>query len=70
VLGRIGNSGQSTEPHVHIHLQDTSEDGWGEGIPLYFSKYLLDGKLIDRGIPMGANVFSEDPIGQIVEQTQ
>lgn len=68
VLGRVGNSGHTSEPHVHIHLQDTPEDGWGEGIPLYFHNYLRDGKLIDRGIPTGGDLLGSDPIGQIVEQ--
>jgi hypothetical protein len=61
-LGRVGNSGHTTEPHVHIHLQDTAEDGWGEGIPLYFHNYLADGKRVERGIPTGGI-----PMGQTVE---
>ncbi len=31
LLGRCGNSGNSSEPHLHFHLQDTRalQDGWG-----------------------------------------
>lgn len=31
VLGAVGNSGNTTEPHLHVHLQDapTLEGGWG-----------------------------------------
>ena len=32
-LGRVGNSGNSSEPHVHLHLQDTPRRHFGEGIP-------------------------------------
>jgi murein DD-endopeptidase MepM/ murein hydrolase activator NlpD len=58
LLGRVGNSGNSSEPHVHLHLQDTPEPGQGEGIPFFFSDYLLDdgtpdGHSVVRGMPSG-----------------
>jgi serine/threonine protein kinase len=53
VLGRIGNSGNTSEPHLHIHLQDSPTDDEGDGIPLYFHQYRLDGKIIERGMPTG-----------------
>lgn len=52
VIGRIGNSGNTSEPHLHIHLQDTAEMG-GEGIPLYFYNYMCEGKLVPREMPTG-----------------
>ncbi len=54
-VGHVGNSGNSSEPHVHVHLQDSPELGVGEGIPLYFSNYavLVSGATIRRGIPQG-----------------
>ncbi|MCE1253979.1 MAG: M23 family metallopeptidase [Anaerolineae bacterium] len=42
VLGLCGNSGNTSEPHVHIHLQredptlNLSRGGISEGLPLYF----------------------------------
>lgn len=62
ILGLVGNSGNTSEPHVHIHLQDTPEEGWGEGIPLPFWNYRLAGRVVERGIPTGG----EQP--QVVEQ--
>jgi hypothetical protein len=54
IVGRVGNSGNSTEPHVHLHLQDHPEPGAGEGIPLLFSDYVLaDGTVVRRGTPDG-----------------
>ena len=55
IVGHVGNSGNSSEPHVHVHLQDSPAPGLGEGIPLYFSNYVvLDrGQEIRRGIPQG-----------------
>jgi hypothetical protein len=39
-IGRCGNSGHSSEPHIHIHHQrqplDPDHPGVAEGLPLYF----------------------------------
>jgi murein DD-endopeptidase MepM/ murein hydrolase activator NlpD len=37
VLGRVGNSGNSSEPHLHFHIVDRASALDGEGIP-----YVLD----------------------------
>lgn len=52
-VGRVGNSGRTQVPHVHIHLQDSPALGFGEGIPLYFYNYRCEGRIIERGIPTG-----------------
>lgn len=50
-IARIGNSGNTSEPHLHIHLQDDLD--FGEGLPLYFYGYKSDGKYVERGMPRG-----------------
>lgn len=66
-IGRVGNSGNTSEPHLHIHLQDTAELIVGEGIPLEFSDYRdQTGARHDRGIPTGGFGLSGFR-GQIVE---
>ncbi len=65
-LAKVGNSGNTSEPHLHIHLQSTAADDIGEGIPLYFHNYNSGGKLVERGIPTGGFDRS-GPNGQIVE---
>ena len=52
-LGRVGNSGNSSEPHVHLHLQDTPRPYFGEGIPFYFHRYGHAGRVVERGMPAG-----------------
>lgn len=67
VIGRVGNSGYSSEPHVHVHLQDTPELHFGEGIPMYFHSYRVGDQLIARGIPTGG-VRDGRFVGEVVEQ--
>lgn len=50
-LGRCGNSGNSSEPHLHFHLQDGPQLGEGTGIPAPFTDYVADGKPVARGEP-------------------
>jgi hypothetical protein len=45
-IGRVGNSGLSTEPHLHIHCEEDEEEEFntsGRGIPLLF-----DGRFLKR----------------------
>ena len=50
-LGECGNSGNSSEPHVHYHLQTTAVFGKGEGLPAQFQRYYANGKWVERGEP-------------------
>ena len=47
VLGRCGHSGNSTEPHLHFHLQDSADLFRGMGLPVRFSRLLVDGESAD-----------------------
>jgi hypothetical protein len=53
LLGRVGNSGKSTEPHVHVHLQDSPRRHVSNGVPFYFSDYCRGGTYVARGMPEG-----------------
>jgi murein DD-endopeptidase MepM/ murein hydrolase activator NlpD len=53
LLGRVGNSGNTSEPHLHIHLQDAPGDDHGEGIPLLFHNFRIGDKLVERAMPTG-----------------
>ncbi len=52
LLGRCGNSGNTSEPHLHFHLQDAPEFGKGDGLPAFFEGYSADGKPVARGEPV------------------
>lgn len=65
-IGRVGNSGNTSEPHLHIHLQDTKQLSFGEGIPLYFSNYYKNNQYIERGMPQGGVDRNNKLIGDVV----
>lgn len=46
VMGRLGNSGNSTEPHLHVHRQSTRGlfDPAARGLPLAFASYTVLGR--------------------------
>jgi hypothetical protein len=51
-VGECGNSGRSSEPHLHYHLQNTPEFGRGEGLPAPFRNYLADEAPVSLGEPV------------------
>ena len=51
-LGRCGNSGNATEPHLHYHVQDRRSFYTGMGLPVAFSTVEVDaGPGTERGRP-------------------
>ena len=50
-IGLCGNSGNSSEPHLHFHLETSPTLGRGEGLPAQFTNYRANGTLIGRGEP-------------------
>jgi murein DD-endopeptidase len=44
VLGLLGNTGNSTEPHLHFQLCDANSDLGSEGLPYAFASFEVQGK--------------------------
>jgi murein DD-endopeptidase MepM/ murein hydrolase activator NlpD len=39
VLGEVGNSGDSPEPHLHFHVMNNPDPSQGDGVPLVFESW-------------------------------
>ena len=48
VLGLCGNTGNTSEPHIHYHLQDNALLHRGIGLPIKFKKILVDGTQLEN----------------------
>ena len=55
VLGEVGNSGNSSEPHLHFHLMDRPRPLAAEGLPFAFA-YESGGETL-TGVPGGRRPF-------------
>ena len=51
-VGLCGNSGTSTEPHLHYHLQNTAVLAHGDGLPAQFRSYTSNGRFVESGEPV------------------
>ena len=64
LIGLCGNSGNTTEPHLHFHLQDAPDFGSGEGKPAFFNDYLANGARVSRGEPLRGESVRNAPGGE------
>lgn len=50
-LAHVGNSGMSTEPHLHYHLMDNADWHKAQGLPAQFDLFVRNGQTVERGEP-------------------
>lgn len=61
VIGAVGNSGNTSEPHIHIHLQDGPDLFAGvESVPMDYLDLCVDGVATDRAMPRGGQFVRRD----------
>lgn len=62
-IGEVGNSGNTTEPHVHVHLADSAQWRRADGLPIAFTSYRTvrttgePGAVVDRGLPRSGDII-------------
>jgi len=52
LLGLCGNSGNSTEPHLHFHIQNVENMNIATGAKAYFEEILVNGEVIKEHSPV------------------
>ncbi len=58
-LGETGNSGNSSEAHLHFHLQNSSKFLESTGLPAQFKNYYVNGSFTEEGEPTRGQVINE-----------
>lgn len=60
-MGVCGNSGNTSEPHLHYHLQNGPVFGRAAGLPAQFNGYTADGQPVARGEPVKGQTVRHQP---------
>lgn len=58
LLGNCGNSGNSSEPHLHLHIQDGPDVYSDVGVKCYFQTIMVNGELKTDYSPIRLDVVS------------
>ena len=68
-LAACGNSGNTTQPHVHVQVMDSPELRTGRGLPVAFRNYRAwqrgadQPRDVDHGIPGHREAVEPLPVG-------
>jgi len=58
-VGKLGSSGNSTEPHLHFHVCDSNDPLISAGIPVNFSNVTIQWADVPRPIQSGDVVIAK-----------
>lgn len=59
-LGLCGNSGNSSEPHLHFHIQNSEDMNVATGIKCYFEKIIVNGQVMTDYSPIQKDKIRSD----------
>jgi murein DD-endopeptidase MepM/ murein hydrolase activator NlpD len=60
VLGLCGNSGNSSEPHLHFHIQNVEDMNIATGVKCYFDKLIVNGQLKNDCSPVKGETIKNE----------
>jgi murein DD-endopeptidase MepM/ murein hydrolase activator NlpD len=60
LLGLCGNSGHSSEAHLHFHIQNVEDFNMATGVKCYFQKIIANGKLLTDYSPIKNDKVSNE----------
>lgn len=62
VIAQVGNSGNTSEPHVHVHAQTAIDlfDPYAVGIPMVFENVLVNGEPVDSAMPLHGTIMEQN----------
>lgn len=64
MLGRLGNSGTSQLPHLHLHIVDANSPLLADGVPYLFASYVVQGKAVSFDSLMEGKGITKQPGGK------
>jgi hypothetical protein len=60
LLGLCGNSGHSSEPHIHFHIQNIEDINQATGVKCYFRKIIVNGQSKNDWSPIKNDMVSNE----------
>jgi murein DD-endopeptidase MepM/ murein hydrolase activator NlpD len=57
-LGLVGNSGGSSEPHLHLGISRRDAEGFHRSLPMTFSKIKNGAGTVVTGVPVDGEFYS------------
>ncbi len=66
VVGLVGNSGNSTEPHLHFQVSDANSPLGSEGLPYALDAFEVQGRIGSTPLPAPEARKKEMPLANVV----